>query len=148
MKLELNIPQIRKVLVELGFEDYEPSDIIRAAPRSAAVEKEFGGEVHGLYYPGSPGHVIVFTDLPWHERNRLRFITNEVNRTVLHELRHMWQHRNWTYDNWNNEQMIESDAIRYEKENGHRFHTVRITLPKVRSGFTKLAAAEGRVRAA
>ena len=48
----------------------------------------------------APGQILIYVGLESQEMNRLLFVTTQITRTVLHELRHEWQFENWTQKQW------------------------------------------------
>lgn len=150
MKLELNERELKRLYADLDLQAFNPMEQIKAVPMTpdiaVTLKAEFGTrEVHGVYSPLTRS-ISIFLNISHHEANRLRFITSEINRTILHEVRHLWQDINWPKADWDDKNKIESDAIRFEKEHGHEYRVCRVIRPRVRNGFTKLAAAEGRIR--
>ena len=56
--------------------------------------------MRGTHHAGS-NHITITTQGEQYERESLYVLTKHIRFTILHELRHAWQHRNWTPEQMN-----------------------------------------------
>lgn len=93
-------------------------------PRGAKLSYSFNGSasVFGTYSPA--GHAIsIYTEQKQYGFDRIRAVNAELVITLLHELRHAWQHRSpgWTHGNVAKD---ERDAEDFAQANYHKWRGV------------------------
>jgi hypothetical protein len=105
------------------------------------------GKAMGVYYTAPLDSIEIYTGWEQYERDRLMSAMNELGRTLLHELRHAWQHRTWPKADLGDVVKKEGDARAYEDEAIARYRgIVRVTRKQHNSPFSRLGAAQARVR--
>lgn len=88
-------------------------------PRGTRLRGGASGQVFGLYRFGS-NDVEVFTEIDQYGFDRLRAVNAELVITLLHELRHAWQHQS---DDWKYGNLVadERDAEQYAQDHYHEW---------------------------
>lgn len=126
--------------------DFDLPDVrIKVTPHAA------GGKFYGLMTP--PAHVELFIGGGIHAGSALRFVTHKINETLLHELRHVWQYKNWSTAEWEEKEGAywsgskkELDAREFAASKIGSYRLVRVTRPVARSGLSRLSAIQARLK--
>jgi len=112
------------------------------------ISEDDHGKTHGEYHHN--GHIYIYcgTERP---TGSLLYLTRDLNRTFLHELRHHWQntYQREMFDDkpgayWTTK--CEEDARAWADENVTNYRVIRLAPRRARSRLSKLSAAESRVR--
>lgn len=91
-------------------------------PRGVKTTYSGSGSVFGVYSPAEH-RVGIFTEQKQYEYDRLRAVNAELVITLIHELRHAWQHQS---DEWTHGNVVrdERDAEGFAQENYHKWRGV------------------------
>lgn len=97
--------------------------------------------------------VTIFYGLSDQAASRLLFVTNEITRTLLHELRHVHQLETWTSEKWAEDERYsynlkpsEVDANDFADRAGSRYRDLVRVRRQQQSTLGRLSKAESRVR--
>lgn len=129
-----------KALPELGIRELVTVRF-RAAKDDRLWGQQRGHEVH-IFYGNS-----------FQTSNRLIFVANNITRTLLHELRHVWQEENWTPKQWADDDRhaygikpSEIDANDFADRNLSKYRGLVRVKREQQSTLGRLSKAERNVR--
>lgn len=104
-------------------------------------------EVYGLYRPAT-NHIELTVSMHEYDFERLQAVMSEMAITILHELRHAWQHEQHG-DGWYIGHVVEAelDAEEWARRNANDFRgIIRVKRKFHRTGLSNLDRTAARVR--
>ena len=140
MQITLNEEKLSELYDELGLKR-RPVIRLTAAPNAD----------HATRGTATGNSITITYGLRSQAVDRLHFVQSQIVRTLLHEIRHIWQFENWNGYNFNNKsdywvKREEIDAREFADNNLAKWRgIVRVSRP-VRSRLSKLSASERIVR--
>lgn len=139
IELTVNEAKLQEVCDDLGIAP--PRVYIRPARDGRTLGQQLGNTV------------TIYAGLEEHSHGRLRYVTAEVTNTLLHELRHVHQDKNWTTAQWAHDarhsyniKPSEEDARDYASKNERRFAGLVRVRREQQSKIGRLSKAESLVR--
>lgn len=122
LKLALNEERYAELCEAMGLSEPPPVRFRDRLPKGVKTTYGGNGSVFGVYSPATNA-VSIFTEQKQYGYDRIRAVNAELVITLLHELRHAWQHKSgqWTHGNVVRD---ERDAEGYAQENYHRWRGV------------------------
>ena len=89
-------------------------------------------------YNTTTNNITIFVELNFYEDQPLKSAQLEMNRTLLHELRHHWQHY-FRRDKISSETWMEGDAERYAQEQVVNWPNIVRLSRQTKGGFKRLS---------
>ncbi len=145
-------PRITVTLNEVRFKALCESLKLHTEPTVRFVQKPVSSGSARLQGTYSMGKVSIFFGFPNEELESLRFVASEITATLLHEVRHHWQHEKWDSVRLDDKEIdycdraTERDAETYAKSQQHNWiGLVRVNRRQHGSGFSQLSRARSRL---
>ena len=147
MNIEINEAVLQRLASDIDL------DLSLLAPITI-TRRPAGETALAVYQPWRRAVVIYTSTGSAAENSRLRFYVGGLNNSVLHELRHAWQHQHWGENAFADTgpyllRKHEVDARDFAARKSGSYRVVKVSgVGGKRSPLSRLGAAESRVRRA